>query len=387
MTYTKPRMYLPFYAKLALVLVSLIALGYIFVLGKQILSPLLYSFLFAILLLPFASALEKKFKFPRSVAASLSIVLLILFVYLLFYFIGAQLSNLADDWPVFKQTFTSSLADFQHWISHRFHVNMAKQINYINKATSGLVSSSTTIIGETVLSVSSIVLFLVFVMIYTFFILFYRRLIIRFLIAVFREEHSVTVFDIVAQVQFIIRKYIVGLLLEMAIVSVACCIAFSIIGIKYAILLGFITGLFNIIPYIGIFTSLVLTTLITIGTAASTTTIVLVMATIGGMHLIDSNFLLPFIVGSKVKINAFITLLGVIIGEMIWGISGMFLSVPVIAICKIVFDRIESLKPWGLLLGDEKDETEPGKLRKETVNNETMKMEEPSLEQETLGKG
>ncbi|MEO6548781.1 MAG: AI-2E family transporter [Ferruginibacter sp.] len=386
MALLKPRMYLPFYAKLALVLVSLISMGYIFVLAKQILSPLLYSFLFAILLLPLATWLEKKFRFPRSLAASSSVLLMILFIYLIVYFVGSQLSSLADDWPVFKQTFAASLSDFQHWISQRFHVNMAKQINYINKATSNLVSSSTTIIGETVLSLSSLILFLVFVTIYTFFILFYRRLIIRFLIAVFQEENAVTVLDIVEQVQFIIRKYIVGLLLEMAIVSAACCIAFSIIGIKYAILLGFITGLFNIIPYIGIFSSLVLTTLITIGTAASTTTIVLVMCTIGGMHLVDSNFLLPFIVGSKVKINAFITLLGVIIGEMLWGISGMFLSVPVIAICKIVFDRIDSLNPWGLLLGDEKDEEEPGKLREEVHKGGIMDHEEPSLEQKTLGK-
>ncbi len=71
------------------------------------------------------------------------------------------------------------------------------------------------------------------------------------------------------------------------------------------------------------------------------------------MHLIDSNILLPLIVGSKVRINAFITLLGVVTGEIIWGIPGMFLSIPVIAMAKIVFDRIEDLQPWGNLLGDD----------------------------------
>ncbi len=90
------------------------------------------------------------------------------------------------------------------------------------------------------------------------------------------------------------------------------------------------------------------------------------------MHLIDSNFLLPLIVGSKVKINALITVLGVVTGEMLWGISGMFLSIPIIAMCKIIFDRIESLKPWGLLLGDEKDENKKRKpkpsLEKKQLN-------------------
>ena len=67
-------------------------------------------------------------------------------------------------------------------------------------------------------------------------------------------------------------------------------------------------------------------------------------------------FLFPAIVGSKVRINALFTILGAVTGEMLWGIPGMFLAIPVIAIAKIIFDRIDSLKPWGMILGDERDE-------------------------------
>ena len=77
------------------------------------------------------------------------------------------------------------------------------------------------------------------------------------------------------------------------------------------------------------------------------------MSTLVVTHLLDSNVLLPLVVGSKVRINAFMTILGVVVGEMIWGIPGMFLSIPVIAVLKIVFDRVESLQPWGIILGDE----------------------------------
>ncbi len=353
----------PFYIKLPMVLVSLIAIGYIAVLGKEILSPLLFSFLFALVLLPLAAFFERKLKLPRSAASGLSVIILILSISVILYFVGMELTNLANDWPLFKEAFATALHDLQQWIALKFHIDVEKQMNYIHNETTKMLSSSATVISATVSSVSSILLFLVFVMIDTFFLLFYRRLIMKFLIAVFKEENSVVVYDIVEQVQFIIRKYILGLLLEMAIVATVCCIAFAIIGIKYAILLGLITGLFNIIPYIGIFTSLVLSTVITIGTAATTTKIVLVILTIVLMHLIDSNVLLPLIVGSKVQINALITLLAVIIGNMLWGIPGMFLSIPVIAILKIIFDRIEDLKPWGLLLGDEKDEKQPPKLR------------------------
>lgn len=359
----------PFYTKLAMILISLIALGYIFILGKKILSPLLFSFLFAIVLLPLANFFETKLRLPRSAASGLSVILLLAFISLVLYFVGSQITDLAKDWPMFRESFSNTIDQLQNWVTVKFHVDVDKQMKYVHNETQKMLAESAGVIGATVLSLSSVLLFLVFVMIDTFFLLFYRRLIIRFLVAVFNEENSVTVYDIVAQVQYIIRKYILGLLLEMAIVATVCCLAFLIIGVKYAVLLGLITGLFNVIPYIGIFTSLVLSTVITVGTAAATTKVVLVIVTIVAMHLIDSNVLLPVIVGSKVKINALITVLGVIIGEMFWGIPGMFLSIPLIAISKVVFDRIESLRPWGMLLGDEKDEEQPRKLREEVKRN------------------
>jgi predicted PurR-regulated permease PerM len=360
----------PFYTRLAMILISLIALGYIFVLGKRILCPLLFSFLFAIVLLPVSAFFEKKLKLPRSASSGLAVILLIVSISLIVYLVAFQISDLAQDWPLFKEQFSSRINSIHDWVRLNFHVNTAKQVRFLHGATDRMLAASTSMIAPTVLSLSSILLFLVFIMIDTFFLLFYRRLIMKFLLAVFTEENSVAVYDITAQIQSVIRKYIVGLLLEMAIVASVCCIAFAIIGIRYAILLGLITGLLNIIPYIGIFTSLVMSTLITIGTGAVSSKILLVMTTIIGMHLVDSNFLLPLIVGSKVKINALITLIGVILGEMFWGIPGMFLSIPVIAIAKVVFDKIESLKPWGLLLGDEIDE-EPGdenaKVKKQEV--------------------
>ena len=185
---------------------------------------------------------------------------------------------------------------------------------------------------------------------------------LKFLIDVFKEENAVTVYDIVATIQSILRKYVVGLFLEMSTVAVVCCTVFLLLGIKYAILLGLITAIFNIVPYIGIFSALVLNVVITFATTAMAGKVLLVVITVVTMHLIDSNVLLPMIVGSKVRINAFITLLGVVIGEMIWGISGMFLSIPVIAMMKIIFDHVESLKPWGVLLGDEKIETKTIKM-------------------------
>jgi putative permease len=354
----------PFYTKLAMVLISLIALFYIADLGKSILAPLVFALLFAVLLLPLANFLERKCRLPRSLASLLAVLLLIMTLFGLLYLVGSQISSLAEDWPQFKQQVLTSVADLQHWISVKFHIRIKQQNTYVDNATTRLLATGSTVISDAVLSLSSLVLFLVFIMIDTFFLLYYRRLLIRFLVAVFKEDNAVTVYDIIAEIQSRIRQYILGLVLEMLIVAAATCLALWILGVKYAILLGLITGLFNIIPYIGIFTALLLSTLVTFATAGATK-LLLVVATIFGIHLVDANILLPVIVGSKVRINALITVLGVIVGEALWGIPGTFLAIPVMAIMKIVFDRIDSLKPWGLLLGDEKDEQQPESLKKE----------------------
>jgi predicted PurR-regulated permease PerM len=344
---------LPFYIKLACVLFILFALGYLVIIAKEILSPLIFSCLFSILLLPFAAFFENKLRLPRSAASMISVLLLLAFIGCILYVIGSQIADLAKDWPAFQAQISRSLWNFRGWVSDHFNISRRKQLNVVNSATSKVVAPDAAIVGSTLLSLSSILLFLVFTFIYTFFFLLYRRLIMKFMESVFLPENKRLVHEIIEQVQFIIRKYITGLLIEMAIVATGVSIAFSIMGVQYAILLGLITGLFNVIPYIGILTVMAISAVVTLGTSPDGSAVIWVVITLVVTHLIDSNILLPMVVGSKVRINALITVLGVIIGEMIWGIPGMFLSIPVIAVLKIIFDRVESLKPWGIILGDE----------------------------------
>jgi predicted PurR-regulated permease PerM len=125
-----------------------------------------------------------------------------------------------------------------------------------------------------------------------------------------------------------------------------------IIGVKYAILLGIITGILNLIPYIGILFAGLLSIVATLTGSPDLSLMIGVVIVTIVVQLIDNNIIVPLVVSSKVEINAFISIIGIIIGGAIAGISGMFLALPVLAIMKVIFDRIESLKPWGYLLGD-----------------------------------
>jgi putative permease len=340
----------PFYEKLCLVLVGFIAFGYLVIQAKDVLDPLMFGFLFAILLLPVSGFLERKIRLPRSASSLLSVLLFVAFIFGILYLVGSQISNLANDWPQLRAQVSQSITNLQEWISTSFHINDTKQMAYVHDTTQKILAKGTDVLGTTFGAVSGLMLFYSFIMIFTFFILFYRRLLFRFIIWVFDEDNATTVYDVVENIQAILRQYILGLLTEMAIVAIIACTAFWFIGIKYAVLLGLIVGLFNIIPYIGIFTALLLSCLITFATGTVNQTLIVAVCVIG-IHAVDSNLLLPTIVGSKVRLNALITFLGIVFGEMIWGLSGMFLSIPTLAILKIIFDRVESLKPWGFLLG------------------------------------
>lgn len=342
----------PFYTRLAHVLVSMICLFYLAIIGQTVLAPLLFALLFGLLLLPFANLLEQRFKMSRSLSSIIVLLSLIIVISAMVTLLLNQLSDLTNDIPAFKQQLLVATDAIQDWISQTFHINNTQQLSYIDSVATDALSTGTTLIGHTLVSVSSLMLFLVFTFLYTFFILLHRKLLLRFIISLFKDEHTMVVFDAMNQIRYIVKKYIAGLFIQMLVVSILACTAFEIIGIKYAFLLGLITGIFNIIPYIGIFSALLLSMLITFATMG-TTDVLFVLITVICIHLIDANYVMPKIVGSKVKINPLAALLGLVIGEMVWGISGMFLSIPVIAIFKVIFDRVDGLKPWGMVLGDE----------------------------------
>lgn len=340
---------LPYYAKLAFVLISLLCIGYIAIIGKELLAPLVFSFLFAMLLLPLARFLEKKCRIPRGGASMISVVLFTAFIALIVYLVGSQMGSLSEDLPKIKDQFTHTTDQLHRWLVNEFHINVNQQINTVKKEANAAGAS---VIGSAFLSLSSIVLFLVFIFIYTFFVLFYRQILIGFLLKAFGTDSELLVFDVAEQIQYIMKKYISGLFLEMLTVCIIVFGILTILGIKYALLLALITGIFNLVPYVGIFTAMAIGTTLTLGTSGPARAIEVAVAIVA-VHLVDSNIIMPRIVGSKVRLNALIVVFGVVVGEMVWDISGMFLSIPVLAIVKIIFDRVDDLKPWGLLLGDE----------------------------------
>jgi predicted PurR-regulated permease PerM len=118
-------------------------------------------------------------------------------------------------------------------------------------------------------------------------------------------------------------------------------------------LLGVIGAILNILPYIGGIISVALPVIIATVTKDGFHTQLLIIGAYAVIQFVDNHFLVPYIVSSKVKINALISIVFVLLGNAAWGVPGMFLSIPFAGVLKIIFDRIDELRPWGRLLGDE----------------------------------
>lgn len=356
----KQEVVFPFYARLAFVLIILIALGFIAIIGERLFIPILFSFLFSILLLPLCNFFENKLHFSRTLSSIIAVVLFVTALFLLVYVIAMQITTMLQDWPLLKSQLRLLFYNIQIWLFNHWHLDFKKQLNYINSTLESLSHSSTAIVGQTVLSLSSLLLFVVFIFLYTFFMLLYRRLLVRFITVAFEKKAAPIIAEIIVQVKHIIRSYVVGLFFEMVIVAASAITIFLLIGVKYAFLLGLLVGVFNVVPYVGIFSALVISALVTVATSAPIDAVYVAISVVV-IHLVDSNFLMPKIVGSHVQINPLIVVLGVVAGELLWGIPGMFLAIPYLAVAKVIFDRVEGLQPWGILLGDE--EKLPAKAR------------------------
>lgn len=358
---------LPFYVKLACVLISILLLGYLAKIGDTILIPMILGLLFSLLLIPLSNFMERKLHFPRTLAGILSVILFFGALGYGLFLLASQLTLLKEDFPAFKEQIMDGAGKLQSWVSQQFGIQHKEQMEFINKTASKSVDSGTLFLGTALVSLSSLFILFVFTFLYTFFLLIYRGHIVKFLLFVNRVEDRPIVVDVVRQIQYVVKKYLIGLLIQMSLVSLLVFICLSLIGVKYSLLLALITGVFNVLPYVGIFSSMLIISILTFATSSLTHVVLVILALII-VHMIDSNFIVPKIVGSKVKVNSLFAMLSIIIGEMVWGISGMFLAIPILAIVKIVMDRIKELKPWGFLLGEEDSKDEVYKDLFETLN-------------------
>ncbi|MDB5202182.1 MAG: family transporter [Ferruginibacter sp.] len=338
----------PFYLKSTVIIFGLICASFVMYTLKGIMAPIAFSLIIAILLNPLVNRMQRK-GVHKILAIFLALLLAFLVVGGIIYFISTQLMHFGDNLPELKEKFNQHFSQLQQWVAGKFNVPIEKQQKVLNDS----LNSGQAYLGKTLGGVLGTLGLIFLVPIYVFMLLFYKTLILNFLHEVFAEENTEKVSEVLVETKTSIQSYMVGLLLEALVVAVMNSAALMILGVDYAILLGVIGALLNMLPYIGGIVAIALPVIIASVTKDGFSTQLGIIGAYAVIQFIDNNFLVPFLVSSRVKINAFFSIVIVLLGGALWGVAGMFLSIPFLAILKIIFDRLPEMKPWGKLLGDE----------------------------------
>ncbi|AMJ65003.1 AI-2E family transporter [Hymenobacter sp. PAMC 26628] len=345
----------PLYVKAPLVLLGLALLVFTLHIASDLVFPLFFAAIFAIMLHPVEQWLLRR-KVPPLLAIALTVVLGVAALLALLYFIYLEATQLSGQLPMFKAKFFHTAQVVEQWLNARFGITNQKLMGYLNETGSRAAGLA----GGTLTAVSGLLVTATLLPVYIFLLFLYQKRLVTFLTQVFSGRKPGTgVAEVLHESKAAIQSYMIGLLVEGSIVAVLNVGALLVLGIPYALLLGVLGALLNFIPYVGGLAAIALPVLMAFVTKEGLGYPAGVVAVYLAIQFVDNHFLIPRIVASKIKVNALVAIVGVLVGNAVGGVAGMFLALPVIAILKIIFDRIESLRPWGLLLGDEEATEKP----------------------------
>jgi predicted PurR-regulated permease PerM len=340
---------IPFYAKAALIFISVFAFVFSIQIGQRIIIPIAYATIIAILLNPLVNYMTRN-GINKIISISIIVIFAICVVLAVIYIITSQLSMFGETYPQLKQKLNVISTELVEWTSEKFKINKSKINAWISNVQTDAINNLA--ITEKLTEAGRIIVVGALLPVYLFMILYYKPLLMEFIRRLFRSEHHLAVTEVLTNSKIIIQSYLIGLFFELIIISVLNSAGLLLLGIDYAIILGIIGAFLNIIPYIGGIIAIALPMIIAFVTKDSPIYSLLVFFIYILIQFIDNHYIIPKIVASRVKINALISVIVVLIGGALCGIPGMFLSIPLTAILKVIFDHIEPLKPWGFLLGN-----------------------------------
>jgi len=334
-------------------LLGLVLLAFVITEMKNIITPMLMALVLSIALLPIYRFLIRK-KIYKSISIFITILIMFIMLAAIIFFISYQLKPLFYNFTTIKLNILNQINLISTWLSQKTGISNAQQTEIIKQQTNNFLDFAGNLLNNTMGSLSTMLIFFGLVPIYTFLILFYKNVLYNFLQLWFQKEDEESLNNSLKGIESIIQSFIVALLLQFAYMIIMLGGALLLFGISYALLIAVIFAILNLIPYVGALVGNIIGVLLTLSAAPDLGSVFTVLIIISIAQFIDNNILMPAIVGSKIKINALVSLFGVLIGGALAGIAGMFLSLPLMAIFKIICDNTTQFKKWGVLLGDEK---------------------------------
>lgn len=328
--------------KRILVLVALLLLLYW---GKTLFIPLGFGLLLALIFYPACAWLEKKGQ-SKSVAITICILAITLLAIALLGVFLWQVSRLRADLPQLTQKFTSQWPVYQQWIVENLRISIEEQEDWVNHLPTTLAGKLGTLLSE-----ASNGLFMFFIApVFMALFLYHRRQFVKALMAAIDDSHHAALLHILQVSTYTYFRFVRGMVLVYLIVGICNTIGLWALGIEHALLFGMLCAVMTIIPYVGIMLSALLPVSLAWLNAEQLWLPLAVIAMFAFVQYLEANIIFPKVVGSELNISTWATLVAIIAGGILWGMAGMILFIPFLAILKIVTDHIPSLRALNLIL-------------------------------------
>lgn len=344
-----------------LVLVFLVVAGLYF--AQEFLIPLFIGGILATVFLPFCNWMQKK-RIPKVIAVLTSLLVLFFIIFILISLIGYQVSQIINDFAILKGKVVEGIMQLQKYIFNTLNISIKEQNIILQNEKPSYSNIVQVMLGSMTNFLSSIIL----IFVYFVFLLYYRNHIKNFFIQLAPKSKQVEIAQIIQKIASVSQQYLIGLSKMIFLLWVLYGIGFSIIGIENAIFFAILCGVLEIVPFIGNLTGTTLTVLVAALNGADGKILVSIVVVYSIVQFIQGWILEPLIVGSQVKINSLFTIMALILGELIWGLSGVILAIPLTAMFKIVCDYIEPMKPYGFLIGEIETLKKESKMLKKIKN-------------------
>lgn len=344
---------IPPYIKAVYISLLIIIIVFFMIMAKKILVPLMVSGYIAMLMTSFCNRLER-YKIPRSLAAFIALLLISIFITGFFYFVVTQLQNFTSGFPAdIEQNLNNLVISINKSVLDFCGLDLGMGLGFEMKKLIAFINSGNTNVRELVFMTLGTLSNMLLLPVFIFFLLIYRDHFAVFVTKVFEKQRNKILLEHIASIREVVHSYLVGAGKVMLILGVVNTIVLFALGIKHAIFFGMLAGMLNIIPYVGPFIGALLPFFFALLTKDSLFYPFAIVVAFTLIQLMESSWLTPKITGANVNLNAFITFLGLLVGGAIWGIVGMILIIPTIAILKKLFELNPDLEPYAYLFGEE----------------------------------
>jgi predicted PurR-regulated permease PerM len=315
----------------------------VLILARDIIIPIAFAGLLAVVMLPLVKRLEDR-RVPTAIAITIVLLLTVVVFGLLIWLVIGQIVNLVNDLPDLEVRFDNFIDSLKRMARNDLGITKADQNKMINDG----MKSVSTYLGDLIITTSNTLSILIQIPIYVFLFLIYRDKFRNF----FLELLGSSEMSWKKEIERVIKGYVSGLMLVTLIIAALNSIGLLILDIDHAIFFGILSGMLTIIPYVGIIIGAAFPVILALITKDSWWYAVGVVIVFSIVQFLEGNFITPKITGSKVSINAFAAIIALLIGGKILGISGMILAVPAIGVMRVLLSHSPHLRPFVILLED-----------------------------------